>query len=241
MIRFYTLILAVLLAAAASAQPAAVDSLYSAARHAYDDGEFEQAELAALRGLREAAELDDLARMRFHVILGFVYVARDQREPALQEFTQVIAVNPAFELDPVQTSPKILHVFKEAKSDYMLRVASEPAIFRMPQADVRLSASWRSLLLPGWGQFYKQQGNKGAAFMAAQAVALAGLIYAQTEVNRRHNDYLHIRDYDNPAIDDRYGEYRRAYQFRNVVGYVTLGIYLGNYLDALYTPVFHRK
>jgi hypothetical protein len=25
------------------------------------------------------------------------------------------------------------------------------------------------------------------------------------------------------------------------VGYITLGVYLANYLDALYTPVFHAK
>jgi hypothetical protein len=184
--------------------------------------------------------MDDLDQLRFRLLLGFVYVARDQSEAARTEFLKVLAVNPAYELDPVATSPKIIEVFRNARNEYLVRVASEPAIYRMPQADVRLSASWRSLLVPGWGQVYKDQDTKGAAFAAAQVLSLAALIFMQTEVNRRHDDYLRIRDFNNPDVEDRFQEYRRAYQTRNVVGYITLGIYLVNYLDALYTPVFKK-
>jgi tetratricopeptide (TPR) repeat protein len=230
-------------AACAQAGPAVspADSLFQIAQAAYDDGRYDDAELAALRGLRLAADLDELGRIKFHVLLGFVYVAREQRQNALQEFTRVLAANPAYELDPIQTPPKIMDVFREAKSDYMLKVASEPAVFRMPQADVRLNASWRSLLLPGWGQYYKQQGGKGSAIIAAQVLSLAALIYLQTEVDRRHDDYRDLRDHNDPSMDDRYQEYRRAYQTRNVVGYFTLGVYFFNYLDALYYPVSKEK
>jgi hypothetical protein len=229
------------LAALASAQsPSVADSLYRVAQAAYDDGDYNGAELAALRGLREAEGMDDLDKLKFHLVLGFVYVARDQNDIAHNEFLKVLSINPGYELDPVTTSPKIIEVFRNARNEYLARVASEPAIYRMPQADVRLSASWRSLLLPGWGQIYKEQGVKGSAFAAAQVLSLAALIFMQTEVNRRHDDYLQIRDYDNPDVEDRFQEYRRAYQTRNVVGYITLGIYFVNYLDALYYPVFKK-
>jgi hypothetical protein len=218
-------------------QTTAADSLFQAAQGLYDDGNFDGAELTALRGLRAASALDELGQLRFHLLLGFVYVARDQKDNGLQEFTKVLSVNPAYDLEPVQTSPKILEVFKEAKQDYLMKVASEPAVFRMPQADVRMAASWRSAVLPGWGQYYKKQDTKASAIIAAQVLSLTALIYMQTEVNRRHDDYLRIKDYNNPNIDNTYSEYRRAYQTRNAVGYVTLGIYLFNYLDALYTPV----
>lgn len=216
------------------------DSLFRVAQAAYEDGDFTNAELAALRGLREAEGADDLEKLKFHVLLGFIYVARDQNEVAKTEFLKALSANPAYEPDPVSTSPKILEVFRAARAEYMLRVATEPAIYRMPQADVRISASWRSLVLPGWGQFYKQQDVKGSAIAAAQVLSLAALIFMQTEVNRRHNDYRRIKDFNNPAVEDRYQEYRRAYQTRNVVGYVTFGIYLANYFDALYTPVFKK-
>jgi hypothetical protein len=111
----------------------------------------------------------------------------------------------------------------------------------MPQADVRMAASWRSLVLPGWGQRYKNEPVKGAAFTAAQILSLAALIYMQSEASRRHDDYLAIKNFGSPLLDDRYQEYRRAYQTRNVVGYITLGIYALNYLDALYTPVIKKR
>lgn len=221
------------------AQITPADSLFQRAQTLYDDGNFDGAELTALRGLRMASDLDELGQMKYHLLLGFVYVARDQKDNALQEFNLVLIANPRYELDPVQTSPKIMDVFRQARNDYMLRVTSEP-FYGKVQSDVRLSASWRSLLVPGWGQFYKKQDTKGSALIAAQVLSLAALIYMQVETNRRHDDYLSKKTYGDPNIEDAYNEYRYAYQVRNVVGYVTLGIYLTNYIDALYYPVFKK-
>jgi hypothetical protein len=233
-------VLGALIAPRVHGQTTPADSLFEMAQTRYDDGDFDGAELAALRGLRLAADLDELGKLKFHLLLGFVYVARDQKENALQEFNHVLVANPAYDLDPVQTSPKIMEVFRQARNDYLLKVASEPAVYRMPQSDVRLAASWRSLALPGWGQFYKKQDTKGSAFAAAQIVSVAALIFMQTETNRRHDDYLSKKVYGDPNIENAYNEYRHAYQVRNVVGYVTLGIYFINYLDALYYPVFKK-
>jgi hypothetical protein len=216
------------------------DSLFHLAQTLYEDGDFDGAELTALRGLRMASDLDELGQMKFHLLLGFVYVARDQKDNALQEFNLVLIANPRYELDPVTTSPKIIEVFRQAREDYMLRVTMQP-FYGKVQSDVRLAASWRSLVLPGWGQYYKKQDTKGSAIMAAQALSLAALIYMQIETNRRHDDYLSKKTYGDPNIEDAYNEYRYAYQVRNVVGYVTLGIYLSNYIDALYYPVFKKN
>jgi tetratricopeptide (TPR) repeat protein len=233
-----SLIALILFAACAWAQgPSPVDSLYLVAQLHYENGDFDLAELSALRGLRSAAGLDEFEQLKYHALLGFVYVAKEQNESAIQEFMSVLAVNPRYEPGPVTTSPKILEVFRQAKADYMLRVASEPAVYRMPQADVRLAASWRSLVAPGWGQVFKEQKVKAAVVVAAQVLSLAALVYMQTEVNRRHDDYLALKLYGDPNVEDRYQEFRRAYRTRNVVGYIALGIYLGNSLDALYVPV----
>jgi hypothetical protein len=240
-VRFSLVLLFAVFCVNAFAQDAANESkLLAEAQAAYDDGRFDEAELAALRGLHEV-EADELATIPYHVLLGFVYVARDQNDFAYREFSQVIAINPAYDLDPVTTSPKIMEVFRKAKTDYMDMVMSQPAVYRMPQADVRLAASARSLVLPGWGQFYKEQRIKGTVFIAAQILSVAALAVMQSEVNRRHDDYLRVREYNSPVVDDRYQEYRRAYRMRNAVGYVALGVYILNYLDALYTPVTPRK
>jgi tetratricopeptide (TPR) repeat protein len=246
MTRFFLVAaLLILLQGTARAQgapaPTPSDSLFQLGQTAYDDGNYDGAELAALRGLRLASDLDELGKLKFHLLLGFIYVAREQRQNAMQEFTNVLVVNPAYDLDPVQTSPKILEVFREARNMYLLKVASEPAIYRMPQADVRLAASWRSIVLPGWGQLYKHQDTKGAVIIAAQVLTLAALIAQQSEVNRRKDDYQRLKVNNGSNVESAYSEYRHAYQTRNVVGYVTLSVYLFNYLDALYYPVWHKK
>jgi len=224
----------------AHAPTSVVDSLFQIAQERYDDGQFDQSELLALRGLREAEGLDEPDKLKVHLLLGYIYVARDQRSVALSEFTQVLEANPAYEPDPVQTSPKIMEVFNVAREDYLLRVASEPAVYRMPQADARMAASWRSLVLPGWGQYYKKQPTKGAAIAAAQLFSLVALAVMQSEVNRTHHDYLRIRAHGDPRLEESYQDYRNAWHLRNAFGYVALGIYAVNYLDALYTPVVKK-
>lgn len=219
----------------ASAQP--LDSLRRAAQTAVEEGRYEEAELSALRGLREAENVDDLAEIPFHVVLATIYVAREQQEFALSEFRRIVTINPAFEMDPVLTSPKILEVFRAAKREYADRVLSQPEAYRLPEANAKLAASWRSAVLPGWGQAYKQQKAKGAVFGVLQAVTLAAFVAYVIETDARKDDYLAVNEYGNPLIEERYNDYRSAYRTRNLLGYLTLAVYLANYYDALYAPV----
>lgn len=219
----------------AQAQP--LDSLRRAAQTALDEGQFEEAELTALRGLREAEGVDDLAEVPFRVVLATIYVARDQTGFALAEFRRIVAINPAIEMDPVLTSPKIIEVFGTAKREYVDQVMSQPEAFRLPEADAKLSASWRSALLPGWGQAYKQQRIKASTIGVVQLITLAAFVAFAVEADSRKNDYLSIEEYGSPLIEERYNDYRSAYRTRNILGYLTLGVYLANYYDALYSPV----
>lgn len=224
-----------LLCSVAGAQ--SLDSLRIAAQTAVDEGRFEDAELTALRGLRAAEAVDDLAEIPFRVVLATIYVAREQQGFALSEFRRIIAINPAFEMDPVLVSPKITTVFGQAKREYVEQVLSQPEAFRLPEADAKLSASWRSAVLPGWGQAYKQQKVKATVFAVLQAATLAAFLAYIFEADARKDDYLAITEHGNPLIEDRYADYRKAYRTRNILGYLSLGVYLANYYDALYAPV----
>lgn len=193
--------------------------------------------MTALRGLREAEGVDDLAEVPFRVVLATIYVARDQTGFALAEFRRIVAINPAIEMDPVLTSPKIIEVFGTAKREYVDQVMSQPEAYRLPEADAKLSASWRSALLPGWGQAYKQQRIKASTIGVVQLITFAAFIAFAVEADSRRDDYLAIHEYGSPLIDERYNDYRSAYRTRNILGYLTLGVYLANYYDALYSPV----
>ncbi len=221
--------------AGASAQT--LDSLRIAAQTAVDEGRFEEAELTALRGLRAAEGVDDWAEIPFRFVLATIYVAREQQGFALSEFRRIIAINPAFEVDPVLTSPKIVTVFGQAKREYVEQVLSQPEAYRLPEADAKLSASWRSAMLPGWGQVYKQQRVKATVFGVLQAATLAAFVAFIVETNTRKSDYLDVNVYGSPLLEERYNDYQSAYRTRNILGYLTLGVYLANYYDALYAPV----
>lgn len=214
-----------------------LDSLQRAAQTALDEGRFEEAELTALRGLRQAETVDDLAEVPFRVVLATIYVAREQSEIAYAEFRRILVIHPAFEMDPVLTSPKIIEVFQSAKRDYMDQVLSQPEAYRLPEANAKVAASWRSAVLPGWGQAYKQQKAKAAVFSVLQVITLGAFVAYIFETDARKDEYLAIGDYGSPLIEERYNDYRSAYRTRNLLGYLTLGVYLANYYDALYAPV----
>lgn len=221
----------------ALAQGQTLDSLQRAAQTALDEGRFEEAELTALRGLRQAETVDDLAEVPFRVVLATIYVARDQSEIAFAEFRRILTIRPAFEMDPVLTSPKIIEVFRNAKREYMDQVLSQPEAYRLPEANAKVAASWRSAVLPGWGQAYKQQRAKAAVIGVVQAIALGAFVAYIFETDSRKDEYLAVHEYENPLIEERYNNYRSAYRTRNLLGYLTLGVYLVNYYDALYAPV----
>ncbi|MBK6765482.1 MAG: hypothetical protein IPG71_03905 [bacterium] len=219
------------------AQSQPLDSLQRAAQAALDAGRSEEAQLTALRGLREAESVDDLAEVPFRVVLATIYVARDQGEFAFAEFRRILVINPAFEMDPVLTSPKIIEVFRNAKREYMDRVLSQPEAYRLPEANAKVAASWRSAVLPGWGQAYKQQKTKAAVFTVVQAITLGAFVAFIFEADARKDEYLAVHEYGSPLIEERYNDYRSAYRTRNLLGYLSLGVYLANYYDALYAPV----
>lgn len=128
-------------------------------------------------------------------------------------------------------------MFGQAKREYVEQVLSQPEAYRLPEADAKLSASWRSAMLPGWGQAYKQQRVKATVFGVLQAATLAAFVAFIVETNTRKNDYLDVNEYGSPLLAERYNDYQSAYRTRNILGYLTLGVYLANYYDALYAPV----
>jgi tetratricopeptide (TPR) repeat protein len=213
-----------------------VDSLYEIVREAYDIGDYDGAEYGALKALEHEPQMSERQEAEFRELLGFVYVARGRNDFALKQFFEVLKLVPSRQLDPLTTSPKIIEVFDEARREYVEWMMRPPAD-RIPQAELCMAASWRSLVLPGWGQFYKGQKVRGTVFTAAQFLSLATLVVLQIEVNRRHDDY---QEQQGIGAADAYDEYTRVWRARNVVGYFAAGVYLAAYLDALYARPPHR-
>nr|WP_320000340.1 DUF5683 domain-containing protein [uncultured Draconibacterium sp.] len=92
------------------------------------------------------------------------------------------------------------------------------------------AAVWRSSLVPGWGQFYKKQTDKGLCFLAAEGVLVGTAVYSgmqYTDNVRKSNETTKltlIKEYRNRA--DKW-ELRR----NNAIG-SAVSVYVWNVLNA---------
>ncbi len=86
-----------------------------AAERSYQDGKYTEVPAALVKLLTEVdpseAQLIDIYRL-----LAFAYVALGETELAVRAFREVLDRQPGFELDPVQTSPKIRAALQKARS-----------------------------------------------------------------------------------------------------------------------------
>ena len=207
------------------------DSLYARAQQASDTGNYREARNEAMTALHYLPELTDVQACKFYELLGSALVALGENELAFDEFKELYRLDISWLLKQ-DISPKIKDVAEEAYWEVFAEI-QRPDVEHLPSAELKLGASWRSAVLPGWGQFYKGQKVRGTAVMATQLLSLVALAVLQSEVNRRHDEYIGA---EGAAAANAYGDYRNAWRMRNVVGYVAIGIYVTSYLDALYSP-----
>lgn len=97
---------------------------------------------------------------------------------------------------------------------------------------------WRSMIVPGWGQFYKGSKAKGAMFLGGTAALAGGMVYCQSRVVNSRN--LAAQTY-NPEHLRIYS--RRISNFsmaRNVCIGATAALYVWNLIDAVVAPGARR-
>ena len=202
----------------------------------YRTGRIDRAELDALRLLNHPQGMTSDDRAELNQVLAFISIARDDPQLGREYFLQALREKPDLHLDRALTSPKILAVFDEARADYKRVQIREQDLSEsaMRSINLRLEGAKRSLILPGWGQFYK--GNRQHGYVVAGTTLLvgSGLLYSQLMVTDKHDKYHASNDPDEAS--SLYDEYRDAWTTRNVLG-IALGIvWAVNLVDALYYP-----
>jgi hypothetical protein len=175
------------------------------------------------------------------------YALGNERE-AQASFLELLRVSPDYALDPLSTSPKIIHFFSLAKEAFLRskKIQDEEQQHRSsvdtakPQANFDLvgynsrikSSLWRSLLLPGYGHYYSGQETKGIVLGVAAISTAASFFYVNDVVNRRHQDYLN--EVEPAIINEKYNNYNTAYKWRIVCGISYVAIWAFSQLDLFY-------
>jgi hypothetical protein len=92
------------------------------------------------------------------------------------------------------------------------------------------SALWRSMILPGWGQFHKKKVGKGIIILTAEVAAISGLAFCEI---KRSDNWRKSTETTNLNIIKEYRNRADSWELRrNIFVGVAAGVYLWNVLDA---------
>jgi len=171
-----------------------------------------------------------------HKILGVIAYQDGNLPEANAQFEQALSIDRTAQLDSVYVSPKIINFFNDLMVSYNSRTKTddtEKSIqYRyLVQPDPRPAATLRSMILPGWGQLYKNDKRKGYILVSSTAtvtVATALFHFLQKDA---HDQYLKATD--PTTIEQKYDKYNSFYKLRNNTAIIAGGIWLYAFFDAL--------
>lgn len=215
----------------------AESGILSRAEELYSRGDYLQVIELVEPALSESS-LETSERIGLLRLLGSTYVAVDNIESAKDRFKKMLSLDSEIELDPLSTSPKIVSVFREAKAEFE-EENSSPVIDTLApvglpierREGVWVGPAFKSLFIPGLGQFANGDQAKGIIFMSAEAISLAGLAVSHMWYQDARREYSENTD---PArMSDLYDEYNRWYMMRNGFIATSAGICLLSSIEAI--------
>ncbi|KAA3613372.1 MAG: hypothetical protein DWQ05_17945 [Calditrichaeota bacterium] len=202
-------------------------------RFLYDQIRFEDVILVGNQLLENQPDISREGLGEIHKFLALSYFNTGKPDSSRAHFYSLLSLQPGFELDPIQTSPKIIDFFSTIKKafradlDEKIAIPYKQYVF---QEDRRTQAGLRSIALPGWGQLYKHQKKRGYVFggLFIGSAAAASLVYL---FERDLRDKYQL-ERDRNKISDRYNSYNNTAKTRKLFQYAVAGIWLTSVLDA---------
>jgi hypothetical protein len=163
-------------------------------------------------------------------VLGQEYNARNS-------FLNILELDPVFQLDPVQNSPKIIRFFNDLKLSFLQSQilerpleqsnrSGQPAGFQVNKNSISLNhAMWRSIVLPGWGHRYLGRNKAGNHLSIGSLLLIPTTFYYVLDTYNKEKNYLN--ETDQVKIHSNYDAYNNSYKLRNIMitSYAVFWIY----------------
>jgi len=188
-------------------------------------------------------ELIEIYRMQ-----GIAYFALSDEQSARVSFIEILKVDSSFEMNPSNTSPKIISFFDKVKNLYLLNLDhnEEPEIAKHDTVYVEIpvtirdtvnkeilrQALLRSVFIPGTGHLYLHSDFKAWALTTLSVASIAAGIYYIIDTNKKEKEYLQETDINNVA--GKYNDYNFAYRMRNFAFITYAALWLYSQFDLLF-------
>ncbi len=169
----------------AASTASASDAQLVRARHAYQEGQYEQTIQILYPLLHVGNDIDSLSKpeqIEAHKLLGISYYFKQDYEHAHDEFFAALLINPDFALDPVVDDPNVYKFVADLKTKFNAELAAVGRRVLYVERDIRSDAAWKNFYGFGYGQFRNGQSTKGNLFFATEfalALTSAGAFGAQ--------------------------------------------------------------
>jgi hypothetical protein len=134
----------------------------------------------------------------------------------------------------------------ESWNSYITLTPDQPASLRISLSPkTRIKAAFRSVLLPGWGQFYSDRKGWGYFFATGSLVMATGFVLADLHYSNEYDDYLDAKKEFEEAVsieektklkeklDDRQSKAYDAQKLRNAALGVSIAFWAYNVLDNI--------
>ena len=185
-------------------------------KYLYEELRFEDAINFGRQILKGAEKISSENLQYIHQYMAFSFYNVGLLDSARVHFLSLLSINPNMELNPVNTSPKIIDFFKQIKAD-LKEIENDPFIISYPSyvfiEDKRPGAAWRSAILPGWGQYYKEQFTRAYIFGGAFLMSAAVLGVSLVNESNTKDAYLNSTDPDD--ILNKYDTYNNWSKVRS--------------------------
>lgn len=172
------------------------------------------------------AELSEIYK-----ISALVRFSRGDEAGTREHLALALQVNPDLIMEARETPPQLMALFEELRAASADTPAQEKELRYLILQDPRPAAVMRSMLLPGWGQLYKQQQRKGILLMSAWGATSIGTLVAHVQRNKAEDHYLDAGTLE--ALNDRYPAFDRWHRVRNNLFVAASAIWVYSYIDAL--------
>ncbi len=209
-------------------------------KYLYDTLRFEDAIKSGRDLLQEKQVLGKANLIIIHQYMAYSFFNLNKLDSARVHFLTLLSLNRNIKLDPIRTSPKIIDFFQRVRQDFNHMEREErliPVREYVFEKDPRPSAAWRSVLLPGWGQYFKKQPDRaywiGGIFMGSAVLTTLSFFQENKYKNLYHKE-------TNPVqIPGLYDTYNTWSKYRRVMSYITLSAWVLSFADALWSDYPH--